>query len=327
MSITLFSCDDGFGDIKILQGDPGQRIRHTLPSRAQSGDWYQAGLGTAAEESAVYETEGGTFTVGESLQAEDTRFSDYAVSPLNRVLVAHALRHAGARAPFALAVGLPLRDYFRANGTPNEGRIAAKRQNHLTPVRLRTIDGPVDLPVPQVVHILPQSLVVAMGADIGDEEDAPVAVVDVGSRTTDITVVQQGRVDFTRCGTLPDLGVAAAIDRFQGAVEDATGQRLTRNVAQNALIHQKPIKLYGQAVAADIVNHARAKAIQAIAASMTHGVEQQARTLADCAAVILIGGGAYLFADVLPWPHARAHADPVFANADAWHTLLEAQNP
>lgn len=34
-------------------------------------------------------------------------------------------------------------------------RIAAKRQNHLTPVRLRTIDAPVDLPVPQVVHILP----------------------------------------------------------------------------------------------------------------------------------------------------------------------------
>jgi plasmid segregation protein ParM len=321
---TLFSCDDGYGEIKVLYRSGAQVKTVTTPSRAQSGENQQIEIsGAATADSTVYVTQGETYTVVDNLQAEDTRFSDFATSNLNRILVAHALRQAGAMDGFDLVVGLPLGKFYWDNGEPNQELIAAKRDTHRIPVMVRTLTGDQPLPVPEKVHVLPQSLVAAMQSP-AEDPDLPIAVVDIGSRTTDITVVQNGRVDFGRCGTLPDLGVAAAVDRFQAIVEKQCNLRLpNRKVLQTALTQNKAIRVRGSEIPASEQEAAREAALQEIAGRIQRGVEQHARTLDDCDHIVLIGGGALLLDGFFRWPHARVHQNAVYANAMAWLETME----
>ena len=320
----IYSCDDGYGEIKIIHRSGATLKTFSTPSRAQSGDYQQIEIGgDAPADSTVYVTKGEAYTVVDMLQTEDTRFAGFALSSLNRVLVAHALRQVGVPEDFELVVGLPLHDFYWDNGNPNQDLIAAKRDTHRIPVQLRTLEGDRALPVPAKVHVLPQSLVVAMQSP-AEDPDLPIAVVDIGSRTTDITVVQNGKVDFSRCGTLPDLGVAAAVDRFQAGVEKRCGQRLpNRKILQMALIRNKRIRLKGSDIPESDQQGARDEALREIAGRIQRGVEQHARTLDDCDHIILIGGGALLLEGQFDWSHAQLHANAVHANAMAWLETLE----
>ncbi|MBU2844156.1 ParM/StbA family protein [Acidithiobacillus thiooxidans] len=320
----IYACDDGYGEIKIIHRAEGILQSFSTPSRAQSGDYQQIEIGGATPtDSTVYVTKGEAYTVVDTLQTEDTRFAGFALSSLNRVLVAHALRQVGTPEAFELVVGLPLRDFYWDNGTPNQDLIAAKRETHRIPVQLRTLEGDSDLPVPDRVHVLPQSLVVAMQSP-GEDPDLPIAVVDIGSRTTDITVVQNGKVDFSRCGTLPDLGVAAAVDRFQTAIEERRGKRLpNRKILHSALTQNKRIRINGAEIPEADQQSARKEALKEIAGRIQRGVERHARTLEDCDHVILIGGGALLLEGQFDWPHAQLHPQAVHANAMAWLETLE----
>lgn len=322
---TLYSCDDGYGEIKVIHRNGAQLQTFSTPSRAQSGENQQIEIsGATPTDSTVYVTQGEAYTVVDNLQAEDTRFGDFATSNLNRILVAHALRQVGAVEGFDLVVGLPLGKFYWDNGEPNQEIIAAKRETHRIPVMIRTLAGDQSLPVPARVHVLPQSLVVAMQSP-AEDPDLPIAVVDIGSRTTDITVVQNGRVDFGRCGTLPDLGVAAAVDRFQAVVEKQCNLRLpNRKVLQTALTQKKPIRVRGSEIPAQDQKAARDVALQEIAGRIQRGVEQHARTLDDCDHIVLVGGGALLLDGYFHWPHARVHENAVYANAMAWLETMEA---
>ncbi|MGK9007660.1 plasmid segregation protein ParM domain-containing protein, partial [Citrobacter europaeus] len=69
-------------------------------------------------EEGLYKTEEGLdYTVSEYLpNADDTRFKDYPRSPLNRVLVHHALRVAGfGGKDVSIATGLPVSYYYMAD--------------------------------------------------------------------------------------------------------------------------------------------------------------------------------------------------------------------
>ena len=119
--------------------------------------------------------------------------------------------------------------------------------------------------------------------------------------------------------------MAAAVDRFQTAIEERRGKRLpNRKILHGALIQNKRIRINGSDIPEADQQSARQEALREIAGRIQRGVERHARTLEDCDHVILIGGGALLlegqFAD---WPHARLHVNPVHANALAWLETME----
>lgn len=79
--------DDGFRQNKTVTSE-GTKL--SIPSLVRAGFT----LTTIGEDDAGaggYETEGRQFTVDAEVDGEDTRFDDYALTEINRVLVNHAL--------------------------------------------------------------------------------------------------------------------------------------------------------------------------------------------------------------------------------------------
>lgn len=118
--------DDGYAAIKLAWNDQsGQLMTFSIPSRARQGS---LGVGSLTSDQTVggYRTEGICFTVAPGIEGEETRFPDYNMSPLARVLSHHALVCAGfAGRSVRIASGLPLDRYFR-NGKKTTKRSPEK---------------------------------------------------------------------------------------------------------------------------------------------------------------------------------------------------------
>ena len=185
--------DDGYAFTKVALSD-GRLI--AIPSLARIGRANVTWLNGSEQRVFEYETDDTVFSVGE-LDGEPTHFDGYPFSGLNRAIVQHALHKAGLAGRSIHAVsGLPVSSFYLKDGSQRLEVVERKRESLKQGVR------PIDGRQPAAIafhEVIPEALAawydhIISEANGGVQLEAerlgePVAVVDIGGRTTDFVVV------------------------------------------------------------------------------------------------------------------------------------------
>jgi hypothetical protein len=318
MAIKI-AVDDGYGNVKVaIRHENGKISTHMVPTHFIPGA--HAGNMNPLDgtfDTMVMRSGDQLFTVGDANRHGATEFENFSLHAANRAVVRFAIAQAGIAddAEYELAVGLPIGQYF-AGDAYNDPLIAAKEKHHLTPVSRVTATETV-LSAPTSVRCFPQSALVAMMAM--DEDLDTFAVVDIGHRTTDVTVLSGGRVAFGRCGGLMDQGVSYAQKNFRRAIESRF--KMNFETSFEKAFRSKEVRVSGTRY--DVTEEWHT-AVSTTAETIRQAVEEIVRPVRDLDQILLIGGGGHVFYDVLAanWPQLQRHDDPLFANATAWLDAL-----
>lgn len=307
--------DDGYGNVKVaIRHENGNITKHIIPTHFIPG----AHAGNMNPQDGSFDTMvmrsgGDLFTVGDANRHGPTEFENFALHDANRAIVRFAIHQAGVPddAEYDLAVGLPIARYY-AGGAQNNEAIDAKQKHHLEPV-YRVSETDTLLSAPSHTQCFPQSVLVAMFESSEDVENF--AVVDIGHRTTDVTVVANGQVAFARCGGLMDQGVSYAQKNYRRAIEARFKMNFEASVEKS--FRSKQLRISGTRY--DMTEEWNA-AVSSSGEAIRQAVEEIFRPVIDLDKILLIGGGAYVYPDVLAksWPQLKQHDDPIFANVLAW---------
>lgn len=314
--------DDGHYAVKVVT-EKGQCF--SIPSRARSGKHLIAwqGQGNDASDGGIYTTdEGVTFTVHEHLsECDDTRFRDYPKSPLNRVLVHHALRKAGfAGKPVSIATGLPV-SYYYIGGNKNDELIDAKVANLKRQVHCESgscADIVENAVTTEAIAAYFDQIIEMDGspsAAFAEVQGASVGVIDVGGKTTDCAVILPGgaHVDTGRSGS-SDVGVLKLNDSVEAALRTRFGfDNVPPRLVESA-IATGIIKMYGKEESVKGIVH---EAKEALAEAIMNNVRSKIGSGKDLDYVLFVGGGSIVMREQLAkhFPHARFPDRPEFANA------------
>ena len=186
--------DDGYAFTKVALSD-GRLI--AIPSRARVGPSGVTWINGAEQRIFEYETEDTVYAVG-AVEGAPTHFDGYPWSGLNRTVVQHALQQAGLTGRTVHAVsGLPVGTFYRTRGEPRQGTITQKRDSLKQAVRPLSDPLPAEIAfhevIPEALAAWYDDVIVEAGEGVtlaADRIAVPVAIVDIGGRTTDYVVVK-----------------------------------------------------------------------------------------------------------------------------------------
>jgi plasmid segregation protein ParM len=309
--------DDGYAFTKLALAD-GRLV--AIPSRARVGRANVTWLNEARQKIAEYETEGTLYAAGE-IDGEPTYFDGYPFSGLNRVIVQHGMQQAklGGHSVHAVS-GLPVSAFYLKDGSQRAETVEKKRASLKQPVD--PIDGRLAASIafhdviPEALAAWYDHVITAKGGEVTLAEErlgAPVAVVDIGGRTTDYVVVADQAVvhdasGSLRCGLL-DMkrqvgeGIRAKYDL------EVIGERIVEQAAQRGTV-----RLYGQDQdVSALVREAKQQVIERLHAE----TRRQLGLGAELDRVLFVGGGTVALAQhIRDWfPNQAVAEHPTFANA------------
>lgn len=345
--VVRVGVDDGHYGIKLaiepgvlthhpVSGEPvgdGEIVEVYLASRLVDGQAFAGeddGTNCYKVGERVY-TVVGDANVGKS--SMDTRVVDYPTSPMNKVLVHHALYMAGLGGmDVSLVTGLPVNRYYNpATGKPNIDYIKAKTDFLLNdpPVNL---NGSVQLANIVAHRVMSEAVAgyfdalirVVGGKGVIDEEfdamveDMPVTVVDIGGNTTDTATLLAGgsSIDRERSFSLENGGlhIEQRVEhgiRHKCAIDPATV--IAKPVLEKAIM-QRSIRLLGKSVdLGDLIG----SELAIEADKIRNGLRARIQGAETSAVVLLIGGGAEMLREyATQWfAHGQIPAGPRHANA------------
>lgn len=309
--------DDGYAHTKLAWfDDKGKLQTFSIPSLAGSGAQVVTDL--SGNPIMGYQTEGQQFTVGPLPNALDTNFEDYPVSPLNRAIVMHALISAGFGGKIVQpGLTLPFETFYKRRDFHDRRLEALSKpvqpldeQSPLPP----TIKGAKLYPEAAVAWI--DAFVDDMGMPIRDTRNiGPVAIVDIGGRTTDIAIYHgHNMIDQERSGT--DIKGVKDVLRIieQRVAEQHNGIMLNRAQTEAALRTGK-VRIYREVDISDIVNEAK----RIVANELYMILQRRINRAFELEDIIFIGGGAEVMREALAshpsFPQARVLDNPQFSNA------------
>ena len=316
--IVFAVVDDGFRQMKTLSS---LGYEDTFASMARTG-FTLSSMGKEQDDAGLggYETNSRQFTVDPDIDGEDTRFDDYAVSDINRVLVHHALHRAGLSGKkIILGTGLPFQIYFNEDNTVNQKLLDRKVEN--LSIEVKPLNG-------AAAPVIVSQMVFAQGLSacidhVTDEKgnyrsdfdrSAPIAVVDIGGRTTDSVVLLGGdKVDHSVSGT-GNIGISNVYDKIGADLRSEFNVSSIRLVTIENAVRTGKIRFRGQ-------EHDISKVIQAavreVGPQIMREVQRRIGDAAEMSEVLLVGGGATLMEDVMReyYPHCVVPKNPEFANA------------
>ncbi|MHB1285559.1 MAG: plasmid segregation protein ParM domain-containing protein [Leptospirales bacterium] len=307
--------DDGYAAVKVAWYDQNGRIRTlSIPSRAREGSY---GIGSFENDGTIggYETEGLRFTVAPGVSGATTRFPEYNLSPLARVLVHHSLILAGFEGETVrIGSGLPLNRYFR-NEKKNGDRIARKIDSFARPVR--SLDGGETARIVQH-EVFAQGLAAVVdwlsdGKTLRTQE-GPVGVVDIGGQTTDISVILPPLVaDHEHLSTC-EIGVLDVQALLKRRIQANNDIDEIHDAALDSALESGQIRLYGKNVS---VQKEREEAIREIESRLANQIRSAfGDVLAGLDAVLFVGGGSLVFRGLSrAFPNALLPDRPEFSNA------------
>lgn len=321
IKLPLVAVDDGYAQMKVVGDDPrgGKKpVMLSIRSSIRHGS-----IGSVSGDGAVatYETDGGAtrMTVSDEVAGQSTQFDGFHTSPMDRILIAHALSAAGYdNKSIDLWTGLPLSDFFMQD-SKNEALIEKKKANLRIPV---TSIVPGASPCPKYNSISVGCQALAAFLDYGIDDDFndrdvgidKVGVVDIGGRTTDIAVILGGkRCDYSRSGT-ENIGVLDVHRNLANLVRQkfSTTDEYPADVLDKA-VRSKTIKLWGKPHdISDILIRAQSES----SAKLANLTQKMLGGASDLDAVLFVGGGASLFTEASErFPNAVLVENPEFANA------------
>ncbi len=317
MSPTPIGLDDGYAYTKIALPDGRLTI---IPSRARVGHAGVTWIDAAERRVFEYETDDAVYSVG-AVDGAATHFDGYPWSGLNRSIAQHALQEAGlgGRAVHAVS-GLPVSTFYRKNGERRSDAISKKRDSLRKAVRPLGECLPCGIAfhevIPEALAAWYDDVIVEQGDGVTLEADrlsVPVAIVDIGGRTTDHVVVKDqgilhGSSGSLQCGMLDVKQIVT--DGIQARFDlESLSEQLVDQAVSNYVV-----RLQGtdHDVAA-LVEAAKREVVERLHAE----TRRQLGSGIDLDRVLFVGGGAVALAEhIANWfPHQAMAPHPAFANA------------
>jgi plasmid segregation protein ParM len=298
--------DDGHFGIKVVTG-PGQSF--VMPARAWGGKLLTAQFNDSLAPDNVYEMAAGeyvTITANDvAAPAVDTRSADYPTSSVNRALVAHALVAAGASGrQVSIVTGLPV-DRFYLRGSKNIDLIEAKKNSLLRPLARPAGSEGLEPLATVVGHaVISEAVAAFLDAQLdfdGNEdpefseisESMPVAVVDVGGKTTDIAVVREGGAGlYAEMSGTAEVGALYLYDQLDRRLREAFD--LKEEVPfqyRKRAIETGNYMLYGKK---HDVSEMVKEALDDFAVQVGHEVSKRLKDASIFGRTLFVGGGARL---------------------------------
>ncbi len=322
----LLAVDDGHNDTDVLWHDEDVEHLVRFESSAVPGKRMMDFQGDSL--SAMYDTEGQSFTCGPRRllgAGLDTRTTDYPLSPLNRILVAHAIRQSGVDSDrsVALVTGLPLKEWMSQN---KDARRQGKIVNLAVPVTGK--DGWCR---PDIVwqDVYPEAIsAYVYGRSSGALPAGNTAIIDMGGRTTDIAVVivdddgVPAGIDIERSGS-EEFGVLQVRD----ILGDLLAAHLKVDSVDDRVVNQVFTKgsalIYGKT---EDFSELVTAATRNVRTSILNAVRHRLGSGADFSSVWVVGGGAHLIdlSGGLPdrWQVVVAD-EPEFANVRGMYLRMQ----
>ncbi|MBR9910308.1 MAG: ParM/StbA family protein [Gammaproteobacteria bacterium] len=324
MQVMQVGLDDGYAFTKVAL--PGGRLL-SIPSRARFGAAGVTWIREQEQRIYEYQTEGTVYSVG-AVDGEPTQFDEFPSSGLNRVIVQHALQQAGlAGRSIHLVTGLPVAAFYRNDGQRRQQAIVRKRDSlklSVEPLSVKGASRKRSLKASVAFHeVIPEALAawydhVIVTQDDGvtldaDRVNAPIAIVDIGGRTTDYVVVQDQGIVHGSSGSLNrgmlhvKIQVANRVqERFD--LNDLSEQCVARAVDTHRLrLHGKDHDI------STMVIDAKRELVELLYAE----TRRKLGLGAELDRVLFVGGGsAALAADIANWFPNQIMADhAAFSNA------------
>lgn len=315
--VRIVGVDDGYAAIKVSWfSEKGEILSKKIASQVREGEH---GVSDLDGSPSGYQTEGISYTIGDFRDGERTRFSNFAVSPIVRVLVHHALIDAGFEGEsIAIATGLPPRDYFLPDGRQkNETFISTKVHQMSKPVS--RIGGGA---IPSISsHIVLSQAIGAVIDEIYDiASDAiiplpgPIGVIDIGGRTTDVAVIFQAKgicVDHKRSGS-EDIGVLDVLADIELSIRKKFNVSSMSHGSLQKALETGIVRNYGKNEdVSEFVEAAKLKVSERI----KRFVSSKLGDGSDLEKIILVGGGAHPFRKIFEYPHVVVPENPEFSNS------------
>jgi plasmid segregation protein ParM len=309
--------DDGYAYTKVALPD-GRLV--TIPSRGRVGQAGVTWIHQAEQRIFEYETEDALYSVG-AVDGAPTHFEGYPWSGLNRVIAQHALQTAGLAGRTVHAVsGLPVSAFYRKNGEHRLNTIVRKRESLKHAVHPKS---PV-LPAGIAFHeVIPEALAAWYDHVIVEKEGrallddqrvaVPIAVVDIGGRTTDYVVVRDQGILHASSGSL-QCGMLDVKHRVADGIQARFDLEVLSEQLLAQAVDQKRVRLHGKDYdIADLVEAAKREVVERLYAE----TRRQLGLGVELDRVLFVGGGTVALAEhIADWfPHQAIAEHPAFANA------------
>ncbi len=309
--------DDGYAFTKVALPD-GRLI--AIPSRARVGKSSVTWIDDGQQRIFEYETEGTLYSVG-AVDAAPTHFEGYPNSGLNRVIVQHALQETGLAGRTIHAIsGLPVSAFYNKNGEQRRETIEKKCHSLKQGVQPKMERLPAEI---AFVDVIPEALAAWYDYVIVTKEDevmldeqrlsVPVAIVDIGGRTTDFVVVKDQGVIHTSSGSLQ----GGMLDVKQHVANGIQARFDLENVGEQLVTYAVEcgvVRLQGKDHnVAELVGTAKRELVERLYAE----TRRQLGLGVELDRVLFVGGGTVALMDhIADWfPHQAIAEHPAFANA------------
>ncbi|MEZ5516909.1 MAG: ParM/StbA family protein [Gammaproteobacteria bacterium] len=212
MEVGQAGLDDGYAYTKVALPD-GRLV--AVPSRARMGSAGVTWIRDDEQKIFEYETGGTVYSVG-AVDGESTQFDEYPGSALNRVIVQHALQQAGfSGRSVHVVTGLPVSAFYRSDGEQRRQVIQEKTNSlkltvepvvsHKVGHRMQKVSIAFHEVIPEALAAWYDFVIVTTEEGVtldADRVNAPIAIVDIGGRTTDYVVVQDQGIVHGSSGSL-----------------------------------------------------------------------------------------------------------------------------
>lgn len=297
--ILLVAIDDGYAQAKIYGEDENGKLHQNIVRSSIKSGKHIGGF--AGGFVGAYQTEEGeTFTVSDSIEGESTRFNDFHISSMNRALINHGLIASGySGKKVNLVCGVPIEDYFK-DGSVNTEFLERKKVNLMKKVKV--LSDKYSSPEIESVEVFAQAAAAFIDFVLDDKleyrEDPTknVAIIDIGGRTTDIAVIQNGQeIVHERSGTsnIGALDVYKALEKKIRKKFDnddpISSKRLDRAVRENV------IDLFGEDTnIKELVD----EAIVDVEGQIIRNVQGKIGSGSDLSSIVFVGGGSNIFKEL-----------------------------
>lgn len=327
---NLYAVDDGNRNIKLICN--GRKL--CIPSRIQVGSLPLINVGGGPVKGNYEYTierngERHVFSIGNELtNSVHVATDDYCFSDYNRVLVYHALRDAGAKGEVDIVTGLPLKQFYRGRSGQVNGDLLMKKEASLTQndIYISEFENLTKLGFTVASNdTLAEAIaswldVVTELDEVGgvsyddDLTNKNIAVVDIGGRTIDITVIKDYNINAERSTTV-DLGMLEVRDQLKDVLFDMCGEEFPIPYLDRA-IETKTIEQFGDIIdISEDLERIHKELSQRVATEITRVLGKGS----DLARIAFAGGGSVdlyqkFLAELYP-RNGKLTDDPLFTNA------------
>ena len=330
---VVVAVDDGYAQQKsAMRAEDGTISKQLFRSSIRRGSDAVAKVDGDGRAGAYETEETDEYTISEVVETMDIADDSYHTSTHNRALVMHALvlRGLGGRG-VDLVTGLPVRDYYLADGKINMAKVDPKRAN-LRKGIVSISDPGSPLPVVRNVSVGCQAVASYIDHVVDDAlqyrmtdkgrllAEGKYGIVDLGGRTLDIAlVINEGRgptIDMDKAVT-ENIGV---LDVYAGFMDLARERfKFQRNggytlADQDRIVRSGKMRYFS---ADHDVSDLVKKAKRAVSQEVRRFVDRHLGTvMGSLEGVLFVGGGCAMFRDIADgYGNGIVPEDPEFSNA------------